>query len=97
MFNKVVKVIEWATMVVGAIAASFALTTVILFVIAVVVSEKPEDFESFAPTFVEVERNYSQTWRIYYHQDTKVMYAVSKDGVWTVMVNADGSPMIWEG
>lgn len=39
-------------------------------------------------------------WGVVYHRDTKVMYAVSYDmynsGTFTLLVNADGSPMIWE-
>ena len=49
--------------------------------------------------FVMVER--SKTWCIVYHRETKVMYAVSNSGYncgnFTVLVNADGSPMLWEG
>lgn len=48
--------------------------------------------------FVEVED--AALWIIVYHKDTKVMYAVSKlssgAGHFTVLVNPDGSPMIWE-
>jgi hypothetical protein len=38
---------------------------------------------------------------IVYQRDTKVMYAVSRvsdggGGVLTLLVNADGSPMLWE-
>ena len=49
--------------------------------------------------FVEVERTGS--WRVMYHKDTKVMYAVSLGaynlGTFTLLVNADGTPMLWEG
>ena len=48
--------------------------------------------------FIEVERTVS--WRIVYHKNTKVMYAVSfgtyNCGTFTLLVNADGSPMLWE-
>lgn len=47
--------------------------------------------------FVRIERGLS--WQIVYHKDTKVMYAVSDDsynrGTFTLLVNPDGSPMIW--
>ena len=50
--------------------------------------------------FVEVEK-VTDNWRVVYHRDTKVMYVVSaasyNRGVFTVMVNPDGTPMIWEG
>ena len=40
-------------------------------------------------------------WDIYYHRDTKVMYAVSMSsynrGNFTILVNPDGSPMLYEG
>lgn len=49
--------------------------------------------------FVEVER--AGSWRVVYHKDTKVMYAVSFGsynlGTFTLLVNADGTPMLWEG
>ena len=49
--------------------------------------------------FVCVERGYY--YNIVYHKDTKVMYAVSRSGynagTYTLLVNADGTPMVWEG
>lgn len=39
-------------------------------------------------------------WYIVYHNDTKVMYTVSRGshniGNFTVLVNPDGTPMLWE-
>lgn len=50
-------------------------------------------------TFVYIKRDYY--CEIVYHKDTKVMYVVSmagnNAGTYTVLVNADGTPMIWEG
>lgn len=49
-----------------------------------------------ASAFVQVEK--TNQWRIVYHRETKVMYAVSLGyarGVFTVLVNADGTPMIY--
>ena len=50
-------------------------------------------------TFVLVDADY-YCW-VVYHKDTKVMYAVSRapnnTGTYTLLVNADGTPMIWEG
>lgn len=41
------------------------------------------------------------TWRIVYHRETKVMYAVSCStynyGNFTLLVNPDGTPMLYEG
>ena len=48
--------------------------------------------------FVEVES--TSYWKVVYHKETKVMYAVSFGGYncgnFTLLVNADGSPMLWE-
>lgn len=49
-------------------------------------------------TFVLVDADY-YCW-VVYHKDTKVMYAVSRSpnniGTYTLLVNADGTPMIWK-
>lgn len=49
--------------------------------------------------FVTIEVKWD--YKIVYHKDTKVMYAVSDStynkGSFTVLVNADGSPMLYEG
>lgn len=48
--------------------------------------------------FVIVEE--TQSWRVVRHKETGVMYAVSygsyNSGNFTLLVNADGSPMVWE-
>ncbi len=48
--------------------------------------------------FVRVE-TVSSGWWIVYHRETKVMYAVSNGsynaGTFTLLVNADGTPMLW--
>lgn len=40
-------------------------------------------------------------WDVVYHKNTKVMYAVSSQGtgsgVFTVLLNPDGTPMIYRG
>lgn len=47
--------------------------------------------------FVEVEC--TNHWIVVYHIETKVMYVVSDDdyiqGIFTMLVNADGTPMVW--
>lgn len=57
---------------------------------------KSEDDTSM---FVTVET--TTFWKIVYQKDTKVMYVVSEDsynhGTFTLLVNADGTPMIYEG
>ena len=54
--------------------------------------------ESTPSMFVCVEQ--AATWKIVYHRDTKVMYAISYygsgSGEFTLLVNADGTPMLWE-
>jgi hypothetical protein len=48
--------------------------------------------------FILVES--SSLWYVVYHRETKVMYAVSNGyynmGSFTVLVNADGTPMLYE-
>lgn len=48
--------------------------------------------------FVLVEK--SNSWHVYYHRETKVMYVMSASGynfgTFTVMVNPDGTPLLWE-
>ena len=36
-------------------------------------------------------------FHVVYHKDTKVMYAVSRNGEITVLVDANGKPMLYEG
>lgn len=49
--------------------------------------------------FVVIEETFY--WDIVYQKDTKVMYAVSfgryNNGTFTLLVNPDGTPMIYEG
>lgn len=62
------------------------------------VDEKPQKPISM---FIIIEGGGMDGYRIVYHRDTKVMYAVScgtyNTGNFTVLVNPDGSPMIWKG
>lgn len=57
-----------------------------------------EGEEQETSMFVQVEK--TDSWRIVYHKDTHVMYAVSYGyyncGTFTVLVNPDGTPMVWE-
>jgi hypothetical protein len=49
--------------------------------------------------FVVIE-NSMDNGKIVYHKETKVMYAVSRGdvvGIFTLLVNPDGTPMLWEG
>ena len=64
------------------------------------VSQSSSYNEDQASMFVSVEY-VSENWRVVYHRDTKVMYVVSTGsynrGTFTVLLNPDGTPMIWEG
>lgn len=48
--------------------------------------------------FVRIET--ASTWSVVYHRETKVMYVVScggyNGGNFTLLVNADGTPMLYE-
>lgn len=56
------------------------------------------DKDTATSMFVNVET--TLYWQVVYNKDTKVMYAVSKSsynrGNFTLLVNPDGTPMIWE-
>lgn len=74
---------------------------VIMLVVLVVVMagcSEVEDKSSDMSEFVIVEG--TSSWYIVYHKKTKVMYAVSDGiynrGTFTLLVNADGTPMLWE-
>jgi len=62
-----------------------------------------EDIAESAPSnismFIEIES--TSSWKVVYHKDTKVMYVVSWGGYncgnFTLLVNADGSPMVYGG
>ena len=63
------------------------------------VEQEGADTGSNTSMFVEVESD--TYWYVAYHRDTKVMYTVSDGvysrGIFTVLVDADGKPMLWEG
>ena len=49
--------------------------------------------------FIKLES--ASSWLVVYHKDTKVMYVVScgyyNCGTFTMLVNADGTPMVYGG
>lgn len=57
-----------------------------------------EDYSNVPSMFVQVEKG--DSYRVVYHKDTKVMYAISCSGYnmgnFTVMLDADGTPMLYE-
>ncbi len=78
---------------------ALGLLSVILMGCGKKVDSIESDKESDTSMFVRVET--TTTWRIVYHKETKVMYAVSAygygSGVFTLLVDKDGNPMVWEG
>jgi hypothetical protein len=63
------------------------------------VSTVEEEKEDDTSMFVQVEK--TGIWKNVYNKQTKVMYAVSLGysnyGNFTLLVNADGSPMLYDG
>jgi hypothetical protein len=57
-----------------------------------------EDYSNVPSMFFEVEDG--DVYRVVYHKDTKVMYTISDSGYnmgnFTVMLDADGTPMLYE-
>lgn len=66
---------------------------------ATVLDEADIKAESNLSMFIKVET--TDHWIVVYHKDTKVMYVVSNDayiqGIFTMLVNADGTPMVYGG
>ena len=83
--------------------AAFLIVTSIVLTFAgcasTTASAKEIDDTDDGNTFILVDADY-HCW-VVYHKDTKVMYAVSRApnniGTYTLLVNADGTPMVWEG
>lgn len=59
---------------------------------------KQETSTSEESMFVLVQHSYTthSSWDVVYHRDTKVMYIINARGGIQTMVNADGTPMIYE-
>ena len=58
----------------------------------------PKD-ELETEVFVIVEKGYTTGYyySVVYHKQTKVMYILSNDNIATVMVDAEGNPVTYEG
>lgn len=72
---------------------------VVIAIIAVMLSGcggpiDAETYECKSPSFVKVESTLE--YEIVYHRDTKVMYVTSYRGGYTVMVDENGTPLLWE-
>lgn len=88
--------------IVAGLAAFLIIASIVLMFVGCTSTRaeaKEVDDADDGSTFVLVDADY-YCW-VVYHKDTKVMYAVSRSGynagTYTVLVNADGTPMIWEG
>lgn len=61
-------------------------------------SVQPPQTETDVSMFVVIESTID--WKVVYHKNTKVMYAVSdggyNHGTFTLLVNPDGTPMLYE-
>ena len=78
----------------------FTLTALIVALCACSANKTESEVVEDKPSmFVKIEDG--PAWNVYYHKDTKVMYVVSSSsyncGNFTLLVNPDGSPMIYEG
>lgn len=72
---------------------------VVITIIAVMLSGcggpiDTETYERKSTSFVKVESTLE--YEIVYHRDTKVMYVASYRGGYTVMVDENGMPLLWE-
>lgn len=77
------------------IAILLVLAMVVCFVGCAEIEENTPEENS---KFVIVEK--TAIWTVVYHKDTRVMYAVSYGsyncGTFTLLVNADGTPMLYD-
>lgn len=84
------------------IACILAVIAIVLFVVLQLVgcaaTPTEKDVSSTESMFVVIEETLS--WRVVYHKETRVMYAVSYGvhniGTFELLVNADGTPMLYE-
>ena len=62
------------------------------------VNNQQKESEQKKSEFITIENGWD--YKVVYHRDSKVMYVVSLDtnnrGNFTLLVNADGTPMVYE-
>ena len=62
------------------------------------IEREGESNKTSSSMFVEIEK--ISHWKVVYHRKTKVMYAVSNSsyncGTFTLLVDSDGNPMLYE-
>ena len=87
MKKKILTIIMVTTMVLGLVGCS-----------GETIEREGESDKTSSSMFVEVED--TTYWKIVYHRETKVMYAVSYGsynyGTFTLLVDSDGSPLLYE-
>ena len=75
-----------------------AIVLILLMLAGCTKTEKVKE-QSLVSRFLTVEATGS--WRVVVDRETRVLYAVSfgtyNRGVFTVLVDADGKPLLWEG
>ncbi|MBQ6281491.1 MAG: hypothetical protein IJK69_05490 [Oscillospiraceae bacterium] len=78
-----------------------ALLTVLVMLMFCGCTKAKVEYEQATGTsmFIVVEKG--SFWDVVYHRETKVMYAISRgaynSGNLCLLVNPDGTPMLWEG
>lgn len=76
------------------------LITILLILLSCVGCGAPVnmDTEKSDSSFILVEQEIfiGYYYKIVYHKETKVMYVLGQYNDFTVMLNPDGSPMVWE-
>lgn len=87
MKKKILTIIMVATMVLSLVGCSTE-----------IVEREGKFDKALSSMFVEVEN--TSSWKIVYHRETKVMYAVSdssyNSGTFSLLVDAEGNPMLYE-
>lgn len=87
MKKKILTIIMVAMMMLGLVGCSIE-----------TIEREGESDKTSISMFVEIED--TSYWKVVYHRETKVMYVVSdgdyNHGTFTLLVNADGTPMLYE-
>lgn len=79
------------------ILVAFLLLVLLIFASCTATVDKTES-QHGSSMFVQIEK--TSFWEVVYHRETKVMYTVSRgiynSGDFTLLVNPDGTPMIYK-
>lgn len=82
---------------------AFLLLVLLIFIILFLFASctatvKKAESQQESSMFVQIEK--TNFWEVVYHRETKVMYTVSRgmynSGNFTLLVNPDGTPMIYK-